>query len=125
MQIEKGVDKIVKTIRLMILDQPGYWSRGHPDGKPAQHHGFALVRTGSIQHPRPDRSSRQAQLQEVLAEIGKVEGVDHLPRSSTVLEMAPGRQDQARAGFRSRPGNLRKINRRAWPRCASDRATPG
>ena len=27
MQIEKGVDKIVKTIRLMILDQPGYLGR--------------------------------------------------------------------------------------------------
>ena len=24
MQIEKGIDKIVKTIRMMILDQPGF-----------------------------------------------------------------------------------------------------
>jgi malate dehydrogenase (oxaloacetate-decarboxylating) len=27
MQIEKGIDKIVKTIRLLILDQPGYLGR--------------------------------------------------------------------------------------------------
>jgi malate dehydrogenase (oxaloacetate-decarboxylating) len=27
MQIERGIDKIVKTIRLLILDQPGYLGR--------------------------------------------------------------------------------------------------
>ena len=27
MQIEKGIDKLVKTVRIMILDKPGYFGK--------------------------------------------------------------------------------------------------
>src|SRR3989304_8206197 len=79
MQIEKGVDKSVKTVRSIILDQPGF------PGKVASAIGTAGGNIGDIrlvgyglEYNTRDLTvfvDDDAHLQAVLEEVGKVEGV--------------------------------------------------
>ena len=94
MQIEKGIDKLVKTVRVMILDKPGFF------GKVATAIGAAGGNIGDIklveyglEYNTRDVTifvDSDAQLQEVLEELGKVEGVIISDIIDPVLEMHRG-----------------------------------
>jgi len=94
MQIEKGIDKLVKTIRVMILDKPGFF------GKVATAIGVAGGNIGDIklvgyglEYNTRDITilvDDDAQLQRVLEELGKVEGVIISDIIDPVLEMHRG-----------------------------------
>ncbi|HEU4950170.1 MAG TPA: hypothetical protein VFT11_05330, partial [Candidatus Deferrimicrobiaceae bacterium] len=94
MQIEKGVDKLVKTVRVMILDKPGFF------GKVATAIGAAGGNIGDIklvgyglEYNTRDVTiftDSDAQLHEVLEELGKVEGVIISDIIDPVLEMHRG-----------------------------------
>jgi malate dehydrogenase (oxaloacetate-decarboxylating) len=93
-QIEKGIDKIVKTIRMMILDQPGFL------GKVASAIGSAGGNIGDIrlvgyglEYNTRDLTvfvDDDAHLQAVLEEVGKVEGVIISDIIDPVLELHRG-----------------------------------
>jgi malate dehydrogenase (oxaloacetate-decarboxylating) len=94
MQIEKGIDKQVKTVRVMVLDKPGYF------GKVATAIGQAGGNIGDIklvgyglEYNTRDVTifvDTDAQLQEVLEELGKVDGVIISDIIDPVLEMHKG-----------------------------------
>src|SRR5512134_3011936 len=94
MQIEKGIDKTVKTIRMMILDQPGFL------GKVAAAIGTAGGNIGDIRLVGYglEYNTREVtvfvddevQLQAVLEEVGKVEGVISSAIIDPVLELHRG-----------------------------------
>src|SRR5512140_2252638 len=94
MQIEKGIDKLVKTVRVMILDKPGFF------GKVATAIGAAGGNIGDIklveyglEYNTRDITifvDGDAQLQGVLEELGKVEGVIISDIIDPVLEMHRG-----------------------------------
>ncbi|MCL5967002.1 MAG: ACT domain-containing protein [Deltaproteobacteria bacterium] len=94
MQIEKGIDKIVKTIRLMILDKPGYL------GKVASAIGGAGGNIGDIrlvgfglEYNTRDITvfvDDERQLEQVLEDVGKVDGVIISDIIDPVLELHKG-----------------------------------
>ena len=94
MQIEKGIDKLVKTVRVMILDKPGFF------GKVATAIGAAGGNIGDIklveyglEYNTRDVTifvDSDTQLQGVLEELGKVEGVIISDIIDPVLEMHRG-----------------------------------
>ena len=94
MQIEKGVDKEVKTIRLLILDKPGYM------GKVATAIGNAGGTIGDIRFVGVglEYNTRditvfvddETHLQAVLEEVGKVEGAIISDIIDPVLELHRG-----------------------------------
>ena len=94
MQIEKGIDKVVKTVRMMILDKPGYFGKvataiGDAGGSLGD---IKLVGYG-IEYNTRDITifvDSEAQLQSVLAEVGKVEGVIISDIIDPVLELHRG-----------------------------------
>src|SRR3990172_3893165 len=94
MQIEKGIDKLVKTVRVMILDKPGYFGKvataiGNAGGNIGD---IRLVGYGLEYNTRDVTIfvDSDAQLQEVLEELGKVEGVIISDIIDPVLEMHRG-----------------------------------
>jgi malate dehydrogenase (oxaloacetate-decarboxylating) len=94
MQIEKGIDKIVKTIRLMIYDQPGFL------GKVASAIGAAGGNIGDIrlvgygiEYNTRDITvfvDDDEHLNTLLEELGKVEGVIISDIIDPVLELHKG-----------------------------------
>jgi malate dehydrogenase (oxaloacetate-decarboxylating) len=103
MQIEKGIDKIVKTIRVLILDQPGYLGRvasavGNAGGNITDTH---LVSYGFEYNTRDLTVflDDEAHLQRVLAEIGKVDGVIISEIIDPVLELHRGGKIQVKSRF--------------------------
>jgi malate dehydrogenase (oxaloacetate-decarboxylating) len=103
MQIEKGIDKIVKTIRVLILDQPGYLGRvatavGNAGGNITDTN---LVSYGFEYNTRDLTVflDDEAQLQAVLAEVGKVEGVIISEIIDPVLELHRGGKIQVKSRF--------------------------
>ncbi len=94
MQIEKGIDKLVKTVRIMILDKPGFF------GKVATAIGAAGGNIGDIklvgyglEYNTRDITifvDSDTQLHGVLEELGKVEGVIISDIIDPVLEMHRG-----------------------------------
>jgi malate dehydrogenase (oxaloacetate-decarboxylating) len=94
MQIEKGIDKIVMTIRMMILDQPGSFGRvaaaiGNARGNIGD---IRLVGYG-LEYNTRDLTvfvDDEAHLQEVLEELGKVDGVIISDIIDPVLELHKG-----------------------------------
>jgi malate dehydrogenase (oxaloacetate-decarboxylating) len=103
MQIEKGADKIVKTIRVLILDQPGYLGKvatamGKAGGNITDTH---LVSYGFEYNTRDITVflDDEEHLQTVLAEIGKVEGVIISEVIDPVLELHRGGKIQVKSRF--------------------------
>src|SRR5574341_1303248 len=94
MQIEKGIEKIVKTIRVMILDKPGYL------GKIASAIGTAGGNIGDIRLVNfgQEYNTRditlfvddEPQLESVLEAVGKVDGVIISDIIDPVLELHRG-----------------------------------
>ncbi len=94
MQIEKGIDKIVKTLRVMILDKPGYFGKvatavGNAGGSLGD---IKLVAEGLEYNTRDITIfvDSEAQLQGVLDELAKVEGVIISDIIDPVLELHRG-----------------------------------
>jgi malate dehydrogenase (oxaloacetate-decarboxylating) len=91
MQIEKGIDKIVKTVRMMILDQPGQLGKvasaiGNAGGNIGD---IRLVGSGQEYNTRDITVyvDDEVQLEAVLEEVGKVEGVIISDIIDPVLEL--------------------------------------
>ncbi len=94
MQIEKGIDKIVKTIRVMIQDKPGYLGRvasaiGASGGNIGD---IRLVATGLEYNTRDVTVfvDDDQQLEVVLEAVGKVDGVIISDIIDPVLELHRG-----------------------------------
>jgi len=110
MQIEKGVDKIVKTIRLMILDQRATWVAWPPrSAMPAATSRICTwSRTGSSTNTRDLTLfiDDEAQLQGGAGRDRQGRGRDHLRDHRPGSGDAPGRQDPGQEpGSARRPGN--------------------
>ncbi len=101
MQIEKGIDKEVKKIRLLILDKPGYM------GKVATAIGKANATMGDIRligvglkYNTRDITvyvDDEAHLQALLEEVGKIEGVIISDVIDPVLEIHRGGKIRVKA----------------------------
>ncbi len=94
MQIEKGIDKIVMTIRMMILDQPGSFGRvAAAIGNAGGNIGDIRLVSYGLEYNTRDLTvfvDDEAHLQEVLEELGKVDGVIISDIIDPVLELHKG-----------------------------------
>ena len=94
MQIEKGIDKIVKTIRMMILDRPGFFGKvATAIGAAGGNIGDIRLVSFGIEYNTRDITvfvDDDAHLQGVLEEVGKVEGVIISDIIDPVLELHKG-----------------------------------
>ena len=101
MQIEKGIDKEVKKIRLMILDKPGYMGKvataiGNAGGSIGD---IRLVGVG-LEYNTRDLTlyvDDEAHLEAVLEEVGKVEGAIISDIIDPVLELHLGGKIRVKA----------------------------
>lgn len=101
MQIEKGIDKVVKKIRVMILDKPGYLGRvtsaiGNAGGNIGD---IRLVGTGLDYNTRDVTvfTDDEAHLERVLEAMGKIEGVILSDIIDPVLELHRGGKIEIRS----------------------------
>src|SRR3990170_3561837 len=101
MQIEKGIDKEVKRIRVMILDKPGYMGKvataiGNAGGSIGD---IKLVSFGLEYNTRDINVfvDDEAQLEAVLEEVGKVEGAIISDIIDPVLEVHRGGKIRVKA----------------------------
>ncbi len=94
MQIEKGIEKEVKKIRVMILDKPGYFGKvATAIGKAGASMGDIRLVTIGLEYNTRDITvfvDDEAHLQAVLEEIGKVEGAIISDIIDPVLELHRG-----------------------------------
>ncbi|NIO17201.1 MAG: ACT domain-containing protein [Deltaproteobacteria bacterium] len=94
MQIEKGTDKLVKTIRLMIKDSPGYLGRvATAIGDMGGNIGNVKINRFGMEYNTRDFTvfvDDEAHLERVLEAIGKVEGVIISDVIDLVLELHRG-----------------------------------
>jgi malate dehydrogenase (oxaloacetate-decarboxylating) len=94
MQIEKGVDKLVKNIRLMILDKPGYLGRvASAIGAAGGNISDIRLVTQGLEYNTRDITvflENEETLNTVLEEIGKVDGVIISEIIDPVLELHKG-----------------------------------
>ncbi len=102
MQMEKGIDKSVMTLRVMILDKPGYFGKvataiGHAGASLGD---IKLVRFGNEYNTRDVTvfADDEAQFRRVQEEIGKLDGVIVSEVIDPVLELHQG----GKIGVRSR-----------------------
>ena len=127
MQIEKGIDKVVKKIRLMILDKPGYL------GKVATAIGSAGGSIGDIrlvgyglEYNTRDITlfvDDEAHLEAVLEEIGKVEGAIISDIIDPVLELHRGGKIRVKATMEIEGiSTIRRSTPPASRRCARSSA---
>src|SRR3990170_588760 len=101
MQIEKGIDKEVKRIRVMILDKPGYMGKvataiGNAGGSIGD---IKLVSFGLEYNTRDINVfvDDEAQLEAVLEEVGRVEGAIISDIIDPVLEVHRGGKIRVKA----------------------------
>ncbi len=101
MQIEKGIDKEVKKIRVMILDKPGYMGKvATAIGKVGGSMGdIRLVGIGLEYNTRDITVfvDDEAHLEKVLEEVGKVEGAIISDIIDPVLELHRGGKIRVKA----------------------------
>ncbi|MBE0605383.1 MAG: NAD-dependent malic enzyme, partial [Deltaproteobacteria bacterium] len=94
MQIEKGTDKLVKTVRMMILDKPGYFGKvATAVGKAGGSLGDIRLVGYGLEYNTRDVTiiiDSEAMLQAVLDEVGKVEGAIVSDIIDPVLELHRG-----------------------------------
>jgi malate dehydrogenase (oxaloacetate-decarboxylating) len=103
MQIERGIDKEVKKVRVMILDKPGYMGRvATAIGKAGGSMGdIRLVGIGLEYNTRDITVfvNDEAHLQAVLEEVGKVEGAIISDIIDPVLELHRGGKIRVKASM--------------------------
>jgi malate dehydrogenase (oxaloacetate-decarboxylating) len=91
MQIEKGIDKEVKKIRVMILDKPGYMGKvATAIGKAGGSMGDIKLVSFGLEYNTRDITvfvDGEAHLEAVLEEVGKVEGAIISDIIDPVLEL--------------------------------------
>ncbi|HEU5361200.1 MAG TPA: ACT domain-containing protein [Candidatus Deferrimicrobiaceae bacterium] len=94
MQIEKGIDKVVKKIRLMILDKPGYLGKvATAIGKAGGSVGDIRIVGYGLEYNTRDITlfvDDEEHLEAVLEEVGKVEGAIISDIIDPVLELHRG-----------------------------------
>jgi len=101
MRMEKGIDKVVKKVRAMILDKPGYLGKvasaiGNAGGNIGD---IRLVGTGLDYNTRDITvfTDDEAHLEKVLEAMGKVEGVILSDIIDPVLELHQGGKIEIRS----------------------------
>jgi malate dehydrogenase (oxaloacetate-decarboxylating) len=101
MQIEKGIDKVVKTLRLMVLDKPGSLGRvATAIGNAGANIGDTRLVAYGLEYNTRDLTvfaDHEAHLQAVLEEVGKVEGVIISEIIDPVLELHRGGKIQVKS----------------------------
>ncbi len=101
MQIEKGIEKEVKKIRVMILDKPGYMGKvATAIGKAGGSMGDIRLVTIGLEYNTRDITvfvDDEAHLQAVLEEVGKVEGAIISDIIDPVLELHRGGKIRVKA----------------------------
>ena len=101
MQIEKGIDKEVKKIRVMILDKPGYMGKvATAIGKAGGSMGDILLVGVGLEYNTRDITvfvDSENHLEEVLEEVGKVEGAIISDIIDPVLELHQGGKIRVKA----------------------------